>query len=199
MLMTRPRMSINSVEQASVHNYYERLVTESILYSSTRAQQDPDFLADVSCVALNHLPPRYIRHDVDMSFFMSPVERQETSDKVQQAVDHAIEFVTQHQDEKTQSETNDKPETTLNNDDASETTQEAVHMTEQETAQETVHETAQDTGQEEKPHQDPQPQNNESQESKESPESHPSDNPIEASSVIPTSAITMNTPPNPPH
>jgi len=65
-----------------------------------RARNDADFLADVSCVALNHLPPRYIRHDVDMSFFMSPVELQEISIKVQKAVDNAITFVMDHEREK---------------------------------------------------------------------------------------------------
>ncbi len=100
MLMTRPRLSNTTIESASVHNYYERLVNDAIIQSDPRALKDIDFLADVSCVALNHLPPRYIRHDVDMSFFMSPVERQETNEKVQQAVNHALAFVIAHEKEK---------------------------------------------------------------------------------------------------
>ena len=99
MLMSRARTTSTHTEVANVHNYYERLVTESILKTDTRAIADADFLADVSCVALNHLPPRYIRHDVDMSFFMSPVEREETEDKVQTAVDYALAFVKQHEEE----------------------------------------------------------------------------------------------------
>jgi hypothetical protein len=97
--MSRPRTTSTHAEVANVHNYYERLVTESILKTDARAISDPDFLADVSCVALNHLPPRYIRHDVDMSFFMSPVEREETENKVQTAVDYAIVFVKQHEED----------------------------------------------------------------------------------------------------
>lgn len=100
MLMSRPRTPTTQIDIASVHNYYERLVTETIFKSNTRATTDSDFMADVSCVALNHLPPKYIRHDVDMSFFMSPSEREETANKVQQAVDHAIEFVMAHEQEK---------------------------------------------------------------------------------------------------
>ena len=100
MLMSRPRTTSTHAEVANVHNYYERLVNESILKTDTRAVDDTDFLADVSCVALNHLPPRYIRHDVDMSFFMSPVEREETENKVQTAVDYALVFVKQHEDER---------------------------------------------------------------------------------------------------
>jgi hypothetical protein len=77
----------------SVHNYYERLVFEQILRASNRAQQEPNFCADVACVALNHLPPRYVRFDVDMSFFLSPVEMEEMTDKVAAAVNKALAHV----------------------------------------------------------------------------------------------------------
>lgn len=77
----------------SVHNYYEHMVLEEIAQHSSRAQEDMDFLADVACVALNRLPPRYIRHDVDMTFFMSQVELQEMNNKVHQAVMEAIDYV----------------------------------------------------------------------------------------------------------
>ncbi|ODS23433.1 hypothetical protein AB835_09065 [Candidatus Endobugula sertula] len=93
------------MEVANIHNYYERLVTEVILRSDPRATKDSDFLADVSCVALNHLPPRYIRYDVDMSFFMSPIEREEIYQKVQQAVDHTLDFVVKHEQEKMENNT----------------------------------------------------------------------------------------------
>src|SRR5690554_5435721 len=76
-----------------IHNYYERRVLDEIIATSKRAQQDREFLADAACVALNRLPPRYIRHDVDMSFFMSPQELQEIEDKVTQAVAAAINYV----------------------------------------------------------------------------------------------------------
>jgi hypothetical protein len=77
-----------------IHNYYERLVLEQIFEQSTRVQEgDRDFLADVACVALNRMPPRYIRHDVDMTFFMSPQDIQEISNKVKLAVSDAINYV----------------------------------------------------------------------------------------------------------
>ena len=100
MLLSRPRTQSTHIEVANVHNFYEKQVTETILNTEPRARKDSDFLADVSCVALNHLPPRYIRHDVDMNFFMSPIEREEIANKVQQAVDHAIDFVIMHEKEK---------------------------------------------------------------------------------------------------
>jgi hypothetical protein len=77
-----------------IHNYYERLVLQEIFAQSARVQEgDRDFLADVACVALNRMPPRYIRHDVDMTFFMSPQDIQEISNKVIHAVTDAINYV----------------------------------------------------------------------------------------------------------
>ncbi len=77
-----------------VHNYYERQVLQEAVTQSERIQQgDRDFLADVACVALNRLPPRYIRHDVDMTFFMSPQDMMEIEQKVTAAVKEAIAYV----------------------------------------------------------------------------------------------------------
>lgn len=76
----------------SVHNYYERAVIE---YLRERMEVDcaADKLADIACVTLNHLPPRYIRHDVDMSFYLSPQEQLEMSEKVRQETESAIKLV----------------------------------------------------------------------------------------------------------
>lgn len=85
-----------------IHNFYERRVIEAIHQQSELARADRNFLADVACVALNRLPPRYIRHDVDMTFFISPKEMIEIEDKINKAVDYAIQYVAERQD------TNDK-------------------------------------------------------------------------------------------
>ncbi len=77
----------------TVHNYYERLVLDEIAQTCDRARDDLDFFADVACVALNRLPPRYVRYDVDMTFFLSQIELQEIYDKVSLAVSSAIEYV----------------------------------------------------------------------------------------------------------
>ena len=77
-----------------IHNYYERLVLQEIMAQSNRVQSgDREFMADVACVTLNRLPPRYIRHDVDMTFFMSPQDMQEIERKVAQSVTDAINYV----------------------------------------------------------------------------------------------------------
>ena len=95
MLTNARNYTLDTSEEIDfIHNYYERLVLQEIFTQSTRVQEgDRDFLADVACVALNRMPPRYIRHDVDMTFFMSPQDIQEISNKVSHAVTDAINYV----------------------------------------------------------------------------------------------------------
>jgi len=52
-----------------IHNWYELLVYDKLRQMS-RGDLDlnDEQLSDVACVTLNHLPPRYVRHSVDMSF-----------------------------------------------------------------------------------------------------------------------------------
>ena len=52
-----------------------------------------DLLADVACVALNRVQPRYIRHAVDLAFFLTEPERQAHERAVDEAVDYAFGFV----------------------------------------------------------------------------------------------------------
>ncbi len=76
------------------HNYYERLVIEEIKRTlGSPKKYNQDYFADIACVALNHLPPRYVCHAVDMLFYLSPVERKEIEDKVSKAVKDAIQFI----------------------------------------------------------------------------------------------------------
>ena len=75
----------------SVRNYYESLVFKEVLEQLDDSSDD--LKSDIACVALNHLPPRYIRHEVDMFFYLSPQEREETTEKVRKAVTEAIEFM----------------------------------------------------------------------------------------------------------
>lgn len=72
-----------------VHNYYERLVFEEVVRrASDRTELSADMLADMCCVALNRLPARYVRHDVDMMFYLTEHERH----AIEQAMDEALEF-----------------------------------------------------------------------------------------------------------
>ena len=86
----------------SVHNYYERLVFERIheLLVVGEGLRDEDFLEDVACVALNGLPAKYVRHDVDMIFYLTSDERTTMERMVREAVIQAREFVGKHREEK---------------------------------------------------------------------------------------------------
>lgn len=76
-----------------VHNYYETLVSDYITQIKLYEKHDSDFVADVLCVALNKLPPKYIRYEVDMAFFLPAEERLKMQDQVESAVKEAINTV----------------------------------------------------------------------------------------------------------
>jgi len=95
MLLTSERRANEYDDTGTVHNYYEHMVLEEIRQKLPDRRHEADLLADIACVALNHLPPRYIRHDVDMAFYLSPRDRIEMEEKVANAVQQAMIFVEQ--------------------------------------------------------------------------------------------------------
>ena len=79
-----------------VHNYYERLVFEEVARrSQTFSDFTSDMLADVACVALNRMPARYVRHDVDMMFYLTEQERQVIATSMDEVLKFAFAFVLQ--------------------------------------------------------------------------------------------------------
>jgi Late competence development protein ComFB len=85
---------ISNFEQ--VHNYYERLVSEEIVRRSAQSDDfTTDMLADVFCVALNRLPARYVRHDVDLMFYLTEHERNAIELSMAAAIDFAFSYVAQ--------------------------------------------------------------------------------------------------------
>jgi len=93
LLGKHPHLMDTESADGAIHNYYERLVYEQLARATDSSQQEANFVADVACVALNRLPPRYVRYDVDMSFFLSPLEYDEMLDKVAEAVNFALDYV----------------------------------------------------------------------------------------------------------
>lgn len=78
----------------SLRNYYEQLVVDTVItlgpnYPLVNDEQQPD----VACVALNRLPPRYIRHQVDLAFHMTEKERNDSEQLIADSVKYAYEFV----------------------------------------------------------------------------------------------------------
>lgn len=77
-----------------VHNYYERLVFENVArLSEAHPDFTSDMLADVACVTLNRLPARYVRHDVDMMFYLTEPERQAIEQVMEQSLLFAFSLV----------------------------------------------------------------------------------------------------------
>jgi len=79
-----------------IHNYYERLVSQHFDELKIGQNYDADFTADLTCVVLNQLPTRYIRHEVDMAFYLPASERFEMENKVKVATEKALEFMKSH-------------------------------------------------------------------------------------------------------
>ena len=82
----------------NINNYFEKLVIDVIQekLQSNQLEHDDDFLADIACVALNQLPSRYVRHNVDMVFYMTLEEREQNKIIVENAVEMAVDYVKQH-------------------------------------------------------------------------------------------------------
>jgi len=68
-----------------IHNYYEKLMLDHLLELGL-ADQDPEYLADLSCIVLNQLPCKYIRYEVDLAFYLPQTERFEMVTRVKDAV-----------------------------------------------------------------------------------------------------------------
>lgn len=82
-----------------IHNYYEKLVMHCFTLGKFEEKYDDDFLADLTCIVLNQLPTRYIRHEVDMSFYLPASERFEMEAKVKDAISKALEFMKAHHED----------------------------------------------------------------------------------------------------
>jgi len=87
---------------SDLQNYYERLVFEYIndILVDQYSDMDDDFFLDVACYALTRLPSRYLRHEIDMAFYLAPGERTELLKQVEEAVLSAAEFIYSRQQKK---------------------------------------------------------------------------------------------------
>jgi hypothetical protein len=80
----------------SVHNRHESIVFDKILREAVRYPPlagNADLLADAACVALNSLPARYLRFEVDLTFFASQSQEAAEAAAIDAAVASALAFV----------------------------------------------------------------------------------------------------------
>jgi len=80
----------------TISNFYERLVIDHInrICRERDLKLDAGAQQDIACLALNQLPPRYVRHSIDAIFFIPDDERIQIDNDVTNAVDNAIDKVT---------------------------------------------------------------------------------------------------------
>jgi hypothetical protein len=76
-----------------IHNYYEHLVLEQIEGLELNKIKSEDYLADLCCLALNQLPTRYIRYEVDMAFYLPQSERKQMEMNAINAVKHGMTYL----------------------------------------------------------------------------------------------------------
>ena len=87
-------MSQQNNKFEDVYNFYQDYVFNKV--SELADQHSSEFQADVACVALNKLPSKYIRHHVDMAFYLTPEEYNNMEAIIHDAVVNAIAFVKEH-------------------------------------------------------------------------------------------------------
>jgi len=83
------------MDATSIHNYYEHLVIDYMQSEvvPNMPDQNSDFFLDVACYALTKLPARYMRHEIDMAFYLESVERVKMMDQVKKEVDKAVKYI----------------------------------------------------------------------------------------------------------
>jgi len=65
-----------------IHNFYEHLVLKEIERQGLNLTLNANQMADLCCLTLNQLPSHYIRHDVDMIYFLTDAKRTEMEKNV---------------------------------------------------------------------------------------------------------------------
>ncbi len=81
-----------------IHNFYEKIVLEEIEKRKLNERYNDDVMADFCCTVLNQLPPRYIRYDVDMAFYLTQTDHLDMQQRVELAINFAIDQIAKKKD-----------------------------------------------------------------------------------------------------
>jgi len=93
-----------NVDIESIHNFYEHMVFD-YLFSEVIPQhpnEDEETFMDAACYALTRLPARYIRHEIDMVFYLAPGELEKMETDVKNAVEDGIATIIEHKQKSTE-------------------------------------------------------------------------------------------------
>ncbi len=79
----------------NINNYYERLVIDQLWKLAEQADQpfSQTFQEDVACLALNRLPPCYVRNTIDKGINVSEAQYMEMVAAVDKAIEQAMGLV----------------------------------------------------------------------------------------------------------
>lgn len=91
VLVLEEHKGVHAME--TIHNYNEKLVSALIREPEYRQGLSDDDLADVVCLALNNLPPRYIRYAIDYTFHLTDKAIYDMRHEVEDAVVDALTVV----------------------------------------------------------------------------------------------------------
>ncbi len=82
----------------SIHNFYEHLVIDYLQAEIIPKHPDhpTDFFLDIACYALTKLPSRYMRHEIDMAFYLESEERAKMMEEVKKVVDDSVTYITKN-------------------------------------------------------------------------------------------------------
>ena len=82
----------------NVANAYEITVYNEVLrfLNERENEYSEDQAEDIACLALNELPPHYVRHSVDNAYFQTEDENRDMIKHVAQAVENAYLKVQKH-------------------------------------------------------------------------------------------------------
>ena len=88
------------MERSQIHNYYEHLVFDYIdrHIVPNESNKPDDYFLDIACLALNKLPNRYVRYEVDMAFFLTSEERTDMDNRVRESIKEAKSFIDENFD-----------------------------------------------------------------------------------------------------
>lgn len=86
------------MDATSIHNYYEHLVIDYIQTEviAKMPGKSNDYFLDIACYALSKLPARYMRHEIDMAFYLESAERSRMMELVKIEVDKAALYIEQN-------------------------------------------------------------------------------------------------------
>lgn len=82
--------------ELDIRNYNETLIRQAILEKDLHLELSEDQLTDLTCLALNQLPARYIRYPVDMAGYTSSAELEAMTQDAREALNNALSHLKLH-------------------------------------------------------------------------------------------------------